>query len=439
MSLALTLALLLAAKAQAPEATAAVPPPAAPAQRAVPASGDASVVHPENLDAALDELFAVAEDPVRVAVLPVIDVDRARGAALEAALVRALLDRSREEVVTPSMVQRRFDEAARAALAGGEVTPLGRLAADHVVLSEVVDAGGEVKLSLRLLHVESGAVRGAVATPLVAAAAATTARAPTTRAALARLADDLLLVIDALPGEIRYQRLAIAPFVSSGPAVTGSRVDRFVQAELGHLFAERGFLVVERQRLDAAMSQLSLGAALGEEGAPALGQLLDAQVVVLGSISEAGDRFVVACRAVDTQRGGVLGTARAMVPREGVVTMASDAMETRTAPEALFRSLVAPGWGQLYNQEPAKGVAFAAAGYGGALLTLGLGIGAGLSFGAYTGYRPAEGASPAETSSVAKGLREQTDVLLVATAVSAALTAVSWGAGAADAFLSAGD
>lgn len=426
-------ALMLAAQvADAPSSPVPSPAPSPAEDATPPAGGDAPLV---SVDAVVDEVMARAADAVRVAVPPVVDADEERARALQLRLVRALVDRGREEVVTPAMVERVLGEAAAAALGDADAGVLQQLSADHVLFAEVLDAGGQVRLNLKLLHVETGGVLAESSALLDAAATKTSARAKTVRKGVDLAVDQLAEALAKLPGDVRYQRVAVAPLEAQGEAVSSSRVDRFVQAQLGDGLRRRGYLVVERTQLAGAMEQLALGAQLGEASAPELGQMLDAQALVLGSVSEAGDAFVLSLRAVSTEGGAVLGAADAQLPREGVITLASDAVETRTAAEAFFRSAVAPGWGQFYNRQSVKGVAFGAATYGAALGTIGLGIGAGLMAKAYTDYTKPDGTSPLEAGQQAKQLRTQANVLFTTTAIAGGVTALLWGAGAVDALL----
>jgi hypothetical protein len=410
--------------------------PATPAETApaAPAAAQSAGSDLPGLDAALDELFGKGGEVVRVAVAPISDDDEARAKTTQNRVVRALLERGREEVVTPSMVSRVLGAGAAEASADA----YAKLAADHVVLGEVVDAAGQVSLRLRLLHVETGGIVGEISTAVDAVGRKSSASTRTVRGGVDEAVAQLVDALQALPGELRYQRVAVAPLEAQGQAVVEGRVERYAQVQLSDALKERGYLVVERQQLGAAMQQLALGAAMDDASAPELGKLLDAQAIVLGSVSEAGEVFQLNLRAVSVEGGAVLGTATAALPREGVVTLANDAIETRTPAEALFRSLVAPGWGQFYNRQPVTGIAFGVATYGAALTTLGLGVASAISYSLYDGYGrdglPA-GKTSEEAQQEAKALREQTNILITATAVSGGLTTVFWGAGAAEAFL----
>lgn len=407
----------------------------AEAEREPAAKGGAASEERLAVDAAVDEVMRGAVEVVRVALVPVRDDDEARARRVETALLRALLERQREEVVTPSRIRAVLQDALETAVKTGEMKVFGALAADHALLSEVSDAGGERTVQLRLIDVETGLVVGQSEAKLPGEARSSRARAQTVRGAVSGLVDDLVIAIEAMPGEIRYQRVAVLPPVAETEPAKKARLDRFVQAQLTKGLRERGFLVVERAQLDKALAQMALGAELGEDDAPEVGKLLDAQALVFGTLAETGPAFRISVRAVSTQTAEVLGAFDAEIPREGLLSLASDAIETRTPEEAVFRSLIAPGWGQLYNRRPGKGLLFAGLGYGAAFTTVGLGIAAAVSFGLYSGYRPADGTPDAEVPKQVQGLRQQTNAFLMATAIAGVLTGAVWAAGVADAYL----
>lgn len=391
-----------------------------------------------NLDAAVEELFREGEEVVRVVVVPTRGTDEARTQAVSQQIVRVILDRGREEVVTPALVRAALDTAASQMEAGQPLPAMQAMAADHVCFSEVVEAGGEVNLKLRLVEVKTGAIRGEKTTPILLEAGKSSLRAADGRARLRQVADELMWGIQQLPGEIRYQRIAVLPLQSTAAEVKNAKVDRFVQAELSEQLAARGFLLVERNQLDQTIEQMTLGAVLGEENAPEVGKMLDTQALILGGIGVAGDVFTVSLRAVNTETGQVLSSSATEIPREGVVALAEDAIELRTPEEALFRSLVAPGWGQFYNQAPTKGMLFGGLFYGTVVSALGLGVAGLVSEQMYRNYKPAAGVLPEVASQGATLLREQTNVIYSAGIVSASISAVAWSLAALDAYLLSG-
>lgn len=407
---------------------------AAPA--ADPAPPAAQIDAGDGLEAALLAMLDKASDPVRVAIAPVKDDDAERAQLLQTRITRLLLQSSEIDVVSAARVKQTLDKAAADAANEQAAQRIATaFAADHVFLGEVLAAGGSAELSLRLLHVESGAVVAQASVPVAGAAEASSVEARTVRGAIRVLAADLGQIMEQLPGDKRYQRMAVAPLEAKGSAAQDSRLDRFAQAELIRALSDEGFLVVERERFDQALQQVAVGAQLGEEDAPQVGLALDAQAIVVGSVAESGDTFTVNVRVISVGDGNVIGAATASLRRENAVSLASRAIETRTAGDAFFRSAVVPGWGQLYNQQPVKGALFGAAVGGAAIGTVALGGGAVLAAILYQSATPDDSLSGAQRTQgivFARGVR---DGMVFATAGMAAITVGLWGANAADALV----
>ncbi len=380
----------------------------------------------------LNTLLLSAQEPGRVAII-VDDTDGIRRLSLERSLVRTMRDRRREEVITPALVKASLDAAAEAQLVGGHAQAATSLAADHVITASIVDQGGKAVLRLQLLYTESGAVLGTQSVDVDGAAQASTARSLDVRTAATDLADVIAEGVENRGVDVRTHRIAVAPAQATG-AAKEARLDRFVQSELTSALRTRGFLVVERARLSAAMEQLTIQELTGTERVAELGALLGAQSIVLAQVSEAGTTFIISARAVAIDTSEVLGAASATIVRDDVVSLA--AVETRTPGEAAVRSAVAPGWGQAFNGDGVKAVLFGISTYGALATTVGLGVGAGASLAGYNGITVGEGLTAEEAGQKAVDLRNQTNALLTATAVAGAVTASVWSLNVIDALLS---
>jgi TolB-like protein len=380
---------------------------------------------------AVEEVLSHGRDAVRLAVPPLDDEDQVRRAAVEIALVRAVRDRRREEIVTPAFLRARLRARSEAAARALSVEELRPFSADHVLLGRVLEQGGEAVLRLKLLHVESGEVL-AEASATLGAGAQTTASAGSVRLATESLVEQIAYAVESAGDDVRQHRVAVSALRAEG-AAAASRLDRFLQAELLRGLRRRGFLVVERAELDAATDQLALGQVLEEGGAPQIGKMLGAQSLVVGAVAEAGASFLVSLRVVSAVDGAVLGGARAALPRDDVVSLA--AVETRTSLEAALRSVIAPGWGQAYNGQGAKAVAFGVGAYGGLLATAGLGAGGLLAQARYNDVSFFEKLPAEERGAAVLEARQTADALYIATAVMGGVTATVWALGVVDAFL----
>ncbi|HEX9401954.1 MAG TPA: FlgO family outer membrane protein [Anaeromyxobacter sp.] len=142
-----------------------------------------------------------------------------------------------------------------------------------------------------------------------------------------------------------------------GDLAQKKRIGAIVTAEVAtDLRRDHDLLLVERAKLGEILGELKLQQMAGVDAAQAgqIGRLADAQALVIGTVSEAGDRFLVNARIVATQTGETLAAESTSLQAAGMVALASDAVVLRSRSDAVYRSLIAPGWGQLYNRQPVK-------------------------------------------------------------------------------------
>jgi TolB-like protein len=231
----------------------------------------------------------------------------------------------------------------------------------------VVTAEKGVALAADKAKAAAPAAAVAAAEPVKEAAPAPPVTLPptTVEAAMRRLADKLAVSIKrSLPDEARYSKVAVAGFGESGEISREKQLGTLVPSELStYLLRDHGLLLVERSQLKLLMKELHLADSglVEEKDAPQLGKLAGAQALVIGEVADAGDRFLVNARVVETDTGRVLGAEEGAVPAAGLVALSSEAVVLRSTTDSVYRSLVLPGWGQFYNREPVKGAVFVGA------------------------------------------------------------------------------
>ena len=180
---------------------------------------------------------------------------------------------------------------------------------------------------------------------------------PETR--LRRLADHLAAGVRELPGQARYQRFGVLRFEEAGKRTRKEELGTLVTAMLvAYLVRDHGVPMVERDRLDDVLGELKLGVQLGQVEAQKVGQLANAQALILGEVSDAGDHFLVTARVVAVDSGRALLSEAVDLPAGEAVRLSDEALVLRTRLGAVFRSVVLPGWGQYYNKQGVKSVAF---------------------------------------------------------------------------------
>lgn len=193
--------------------------------------------------------------------------------------------------------------------------------------------------------------------------------------AVRRLADQLAAGYARRPSS-RYERVAVLDLSENGAGAKDRSLGKVVSTELATtLRRDHGWLLVERARLGAILSEQRLGVmgvtAPSDRQVQEIGKFADAQAVVLGSVSEVGDRYLVSARLVTVDRAENLAAASESIQAASLVALASDAVVLRSRGDAAYRSTILPGWGQLYNRQPAKAALFG----GGVALLVGGAVG----------------------------------------------------------------
>lgn len=261
-----------------------------------------------------------------------------------------------------------------------------------------------------------------------------------------RLTDALARTLKRLPGDVRDQSFAVMPFAENGEE-SKSRQLGLVVSDLvvTNLARDHRVSLTERGQLRLIFEEQALGAmgAVDDKQAAQVGKLAGARALVVGEVDDLGDAFRVGARVVDAESGEVLGADEVKLPKEELIAFSADAVVLRSRSGAAFRSLVAPGWGQLYNREPIK-----AGIVGGAVGVLALATGVTLTTAAithanYSGFRPDQlkgvAATQENISATVTGLRQAANAQYTAAAILGGVTAAAWLGGALEAYLSGTD
>ena len=245
---------------------------------------------------------------------------------------------------------------------------------------------------------------------------------------------DLQAAIDAFAQDVTLntagRTVAVAPFLPLGPNVREKKLGD-IAAELltTRLVKLGGVKVIERAQLDRILEEtkLSLLGLTDAGNASKVGQMLGASTVIVGSISETGDKISLAVRAVDTASGEAQAAWEARFPASTTELLAAQYVVKKSRGDAFFRSLLVPGWGQSYNGDDVKAGVFLGSG----LALVGVSVAETLRFnGARDDYRNAKNTPDAVSGydRMSNLNREKKIAYLV--------TGVFWGFNAVEAFLS---
>lgn len=244
---------------------------------------------------------------------------------------------------------------------GGEAE-LARLTGAQAVLSgQLGDAGDRLTVQLKLVAAAGGrllaSARREAELPRKGGKGAAVESAGL-EVALRKLSDRLAEGFGKLPGSARYRRLAVLTFTEAGDESRRRQVGAVVTAEIAtSLRRDHGLMIVERAKLGEVLGELKLQQSLAMDSAQAgrIGKMADAQAVVLGSVSDVGDRHLVNARIVSTDTGETLAADSQSIAAASLVALSSDAVVLRSRSGAVFRSILVPGFGQFYNRQQVKG------------------------------------------------------------------------------------
>lgn len=184
--------------------------------------------------------------------------------------------------------------------------------------------------------------------------------------------------------------VAVMAFAEFGARSKEKKLGYVVQSELNTAFHEKGYRLIERQRLIDILKEEETAQLLGavdDKSAGRIAEMVGADLLVVGSVGEVGARFLVNARVVSAQSAVAVAAAKEEVPSSYLIALSNEAVVLKTKWGATYRSMLLPGWGQFYNEQPVKGGLFA----GFQLLTIGAVLG--LHFGAraahddYKSYR----------------------------------------------------
>ena len=293
----------------------------------------------------------------------------------ETALLNALASEQGLKIVDKQALKRSIDEAAvtgadiGAAL--GEIA--GGLGAKVLITGSVDLMGGALTANIKVVEIAKGTmIVAAKATFPESDGGDISTEAQSLEVELRRLADNIYAGLDKMEGDVRYQKFAVLPFEEVGETTADKQLGLLVAAELTTRLAKSGLLMVERGQLSKVIEEMALSQSglVDPSQSAEVGKLAGAQGLVVGTVSEVGDHYKVAAKVITTKDANIVLARDARLPAADLVALSSEAVVLRTVGGAVYRSLLLPGWGQLYNREPVKGALFVTA----EVATAGLGL-----------------------------------------------------------------
>lgn len=169
---------------------------------------------------------------------------------------------------------------------------------------------------------------------------------------IAALSDSL---VRQFPDSIPAPLLAVVPFTDNTGKNQGVSVAELVVSAL----QKKGrFILVDRGEFKTAVMEIELAQTDMVDTATALrlGKILSAPYLCTGTIADVFGQCRVQVKIIHTETTEIIATAAIAVAPASLDGLSKKLLGERTqVSAAVFRSAVAPGWGQFYTRQPVRG------------------------------------------------------------------------------------
>ncbi len=153
--------------------------------------------------------------------------------------------------------------------------------------------------------------------------------------------------------------VAVVRFLNLGTKAINKKMGEIVTELLtAELSNSPKIKLVEREDLDKLLQELrlSLLGVTNPRLASRIGKMLNAQFMIIGAVSDVGTEFIINARIVDVATSRIIGGVGVRLRQQDVIALSSKYLVVKTKAGALYRSLIIPGWGQIYSGHTVKGV-----------------------------------------------------------------------------------
>lgn len=123
-----------------------------------------------------------------------------------------------------------------------------------------------------------------------------------------------------------------------------------------NLVKNPNYSVAERAKLQSIMEEIGLSQTGMTENELEVGNLLNAEYIITGAVADLGARFLLAARMIEVETGNIMQSSSVEIPSKNFLNVSSKLVVVKKySITSAFRSMIIPGWGQFYNDQPKKG------------------------------------------------------------------------------------
>lgn len=160
-----------------------------------------------------------------------------------------------------------------------------------------------------------------------------------------------------LTGSAEDNRIAVLPFETTDSLKDASKMAS--EYTVSYLSSRPDVTLIDRENFHKVIKEieLSYSGMMSDETALEAGNMLTANYLITGTVNSFDRKETVFLRLLDVETNRIVTASSAQLSEDVVDQMTIDVFGERVKPSsALFRSLVAPGWGQFYTNRPAHGI-----------------------------------------------------------------------------------
>lgn len=155
--------------------------------------------------------------------------------------------------------------------------------------------------------------------------------------------------------------VAVLPFSCTAVDCDSQAGNTIAEYAVSFIANQGTYRLVERMAFQKVAEELALSQSdmISEESMIETGKMLGAAIILTGSIGDALGKRMISARMITTETGEIVSSSSVSVDARALESFYRDMLSERTqVSAALFRSLLAPGWGQFYTNYPGQGAFF---------------------------------------------------------------------------------
>ena len=161
-----------------------------------------------------------------------------------------------------------------------------------------------------------------------------------------------------LTPEIKGARITVVPFTENAGQGSGigESLAEFMIVRLQQLGV---FTLVDRNEFERVIGEIELSQTglIDDAATIEIGKMLSSQYLLTGSISMLFGKYRITAKVINIETTQILNSAATSIKVNDIESYSKELLgEQGTVHAALFRSLLVPGWGQIYTNHKIRGI-----------------------------------------------------------------------------------